>query len=157
MAIGVRISIVRSDLRPDGRGQINRRSRRFQRAQVPDLHTAGPMVNDDEVHPSRQLAEAFIGLQRSGQASKRTIETADLLAVHALLGVAEGSGSQAAHLDNDERLWRTGFDGKDVDLVPADLEVAHDNVPAQCDEVCGRGFLAGGAAYLPLRPHGTPR
>ena len=85
------------------------------------------------------------------------METADLESVHALLRVTERSRPQAPHLDNDERLWHSGVNGKNVYLVAADLYVACDDAPTQRRKVAGSNFLAGRSPRLTLRPHASPR
>lgn len=110
-------------------------------------------VDDHEVHATGQSSDSVISLQLGAQFGKRTVETADLGAVDALLRRTKGRGPETAHLDHDERGRRPGIDGKDVDLATANPEVAGQYAPAQTFEVGGRLTLRGGTSSLSFSRH----
>lgn len=130
------------------------RSGRLERSQMSDLWPARTPVDDHEVHATGQSADCVIGLQLCAQSGQRTVETADLGAVDALLRRTKGHCPETAHLDHDERGRWPGIDGKDVDLATANPEVAAQYAPAQTFEVGGRLSLCDGTPSLSFSRHG---
>ncbi len=127
--------------------------RGFQSTKVADLRGAVTPIDDHEVHATRQSSNSVIRLKLRAKSGKRTVETADLGTVDALLRPTKGHGPEAAHLDHDERYRRPRIDGQDVYLITVNLHVASHNAPAESLQVGRRLCLRRCASSLPFRRH----
>ena len=77
--------------------------------------------------------------------------------IDGLLRQPEGPADPPAHLDDDEGRRRSRVHSDEVQLVPADVDVARQDRPAGRDEVLRDEGLSGIAGALRRRPTGFRR
>ena len=115
------------------------------------LHGMSTRLDDDEVEAERQPRRLPAG--RLDPAEGSPMQPRLLPPVHRLLGQAEVPTATPADLDDDQLPRWSRIDGNDVELRPADMDLAPEEGPASRHERRGDPVLGPVAGDLELRPH----
>ena len=124
------------------------------------------MLHHDHVYTPRQPRHRQAARKRPGthECERSPVGPLELAAGHGFLGCAEAAADVAAHLHEDDALWRSRIHGHQVDLVAADHRVRRQYKPALRPQVAGgdgprpgpRTAVALCAWYLRSRRHPRP-
>ncbi len=116
-------------------------------------HAAG--FDDDQIEPDRQAREGGAGTGPIEERKGRRVDPRSFRVIDGLFGQAEVASRSPADLNEDERPRGARIDGDEVDLRPADPELACQDLPALGRKTLGNKGLCRIAELLRRRSHGA--